>query len=72
MPRALAARPRKDVAAADDDGDLDAELLDLADLAGDLRGDRRVDPEGLVAHQGFAGEFEEDAGVGGVTRPAII
>ena len=49
------------VAAADDDGGLDAELLDFADLLGDLGGDGGIDPEGLFAHEGFAGEFEEDA-----------
>ena len=54
------------VAAADDDGDLDAELLDFADLAGDLGGDRGIDAERLLAHQGFAGEFEEDARVDGL------
>ncbi len=48
--------------------DLHAELLDFADLTGDLRGDRRVDAEGLLAHEGFAGKFEEDAGVGGPRR----
>ena len=53
------------VAAADDDGDLDAELLDFADLPGDLRGGGGVDAERLLAHQGFAGEFQEDAGEGG-------
>ena len=64
---ALGARRQaaEQVAAADDDGDLDAELLDLADLLGDLRGDRRVDPERLLAHEGFAGEFEEDAAIDG-------
>ncbi len=31
----------------------------------DLRGDGRVDAERLLAHQGFAGEFEEDAVVDG-------
>ena len=40
-----AARARRqaaeDVAAADDDAGLDAERLDLADVLGDLRGDRR-------------------------------
>ena len=44
---------------------LDAERLDFADLARDLRGDRRIDPEGLLAHQRFAGELQEDAGVDG-------
>ena len=51
----------EDVAAADDDGRLDAEALDLADVAGDAGGDGRIDPELLVAHQRFAGELQEDA-----------
>ena len=36
-------------------------LLDLADLLGDLGRDGRVDPELLLAHQGFAGELQQDA-----------
>ena len=51
----------EDVAAADDDGRLNAHLLDLTDLAGDLRGNGRIDAIALLAHQGFAREFEEDA-----------
>ena len=31
----------------------------------DLRGDGRIDAVGLLAHQGFAGELEENALVGG-------
>ena len=58
----------EDVAAADDDGGLDAHALDLGDVLGDLRGDGRVDAVGLRAHQGFAGEFEEDAFVSGGRR----
>ena len=51
----------EDVAAADDDGGLDAEALDLADVPGDARGDGGIDPELLVAHQRFAGQLQEDA-----------
>ena len=51
----------EDVAAADDDGGLDAEALDLADVARDARGDRRIDAELLLAHEGFAGQLEERA-----------
>ena len=51
----------EDVAAADDDGRLHAHRLDLADLAGDLRGNGRIDAVALLAHEGFAGEFQEDA-----------
>ena len=53
------------VAAADHDRGLDAELLDLLDVFRDLGGDRGVDSELLLAHQGFAGKFEQDALVGG-------
>ena len=58
----------EDVAAADDDGGLDAHALDFGDVLGDLRRDGRIDAVGLLAHQGFAGEFEEDAFVGGRGR----
>ena len=37
------ARAAEDVAAADDDGDLDAAAADLADLAGDALEDRGID-----------------------------
>ena len=55
----------EDVAAADDDGGLDAAALDVGDLAGDLVGDGRVDAEFLLAHQGFAGQLQENALIGG-------
>ena len=55
----------EDVAAADDDGGLDAHALDFGDVQGDLVGDGGIDPVGLLAHQGFAGKFQEDAFVGG-------
>ena len=51
----------EDVAAADHDRGLDAHALDLGDVARDLRRNRGIDPVVLFAHQGFAGEFEEDA-----------
>ena len=64
---ALGARRQaaEQVAAADDDRGLDAELLDLADVPGDAGGDRRVDPELLLAHEGFTGEFQEDTAIDG-------
>ena len=55
----------EDVAAADDDGRLDAHALDFGDVLGDLRRHGRIDAVGLLAHQGFAGQFQEDALVGG-------
>jgi hypothetical protein len=54
----------EDVAAADHDGGLNPHALDLGDVTRDLRRDRRIDPVVLSAHQGFAGELEEDAFVG--------
>ena len=53
------------VAAADDDAGLDAELLDFGDVLGDLRGDGGVDAELLLAHEGFAGQLQQDAAVDG-------
>ena len=50
----------EEVAAADDDRRLDAELLDLGDVLGDLRGDGGIDAELLLAHEGFAGELQQD------------
>jgi len=51
--------------AADHHRGLHAQRLDLADVTGDARSDRRVDPKRLVAHQGFTGELEQDATVNG-------
>ena len=50
----------EDVAAADDDPDLDAEAVDLGDLAGDERADRRVDAVLTVPEQRLAGQLEQD------------
>ena len=55
----------EDVAAADDDGGLDAEPLDFADVHGDPRHHGRIDAELLFAHQGFARQLEEDSLVDG-------
>ena len=55
----------EDVAAADDDRDLDTHRLDFGDVFRDLRRHGRVDAVGLLAHQGFAGKFQENAFVGG-------
>ncbi len=56
----------EDIAAANHDGRLDTEVLDVFDVPGDLGGDGRVDAVLLLAHQGFARELQEDAFVGGV------
>ena len=58
----------EDVAAADDDGGLDAQALDFGDIVGDLRRHGRIDAEVLLAHQGFAGQLQKDAFVGGSGR----
>ena len=57
-----------DVAAADDDGDLHPQGVDVADLVGDRRHHRLVDAEGLRAHQGLARELEQDPPVDGHGR----
>ena len=55
----------KDVAAADHDGRLDAHVPESsATSRGDLRRDGRVDPVVLLAHERFAGQFQENALVG--------
>ena len=58
----------EDIAAADDDGGLDAHRLDFGDVERDLRGHGGIDAVVGLAHQGFAGEFEKDAFVGGSGR----
>ena len=58
--------PAPDVAAADDDRDLDAEVVDLLYLARDLLHDlgrNRFFRAGFA--QRFAAQFEDDASVGG-------
>ena len=50
----------EDVAATDDDPDLDAEAVDLRDLAGDERADGRVDAVLAIAEQRLAGQLEQD------------
>jgi hypothetical protein len=68
IPRALAATPAEDVAAADHDGGLDTHALNLSDVARDLRRDGGIDAVALLAHERFAGKFEEDAFIGGGAR----
>src|SRR5690606_26792955 len=50
----------EDVASPDHDGDLDAEAMDLGHLRGDLVEGTGIDSVFAVAHEGFAGELEED------------
>ena len=51
----------EDVAAADDDRDLDAALADDLDLLGERVEDVRVDAVADVAHERFAGELQQHA-----------
>ena len=50
----------EDVPAADHDADLDAQAVDLGDLARDERAHGRIDPVGPVAEQGLTGQLEQD------------
>jgi hypothetical protein len=63
----MPAAPRhaaEDVAAADHDRHLHTQLRDFGDLIDHALDGGTVDAEGIVAHQGFAGQFEQDALVG--------
>ena len=51
----------EDVAATDDDPDLDAGAVDLRHLAGDERADGGVDAVLAIAEQRLAGQLEQDA-----------
>jgi len=62
----------KDVAAADDDADLDAGLLHFDCLAGQAADHLRVDAVIGLAEQGFAGELEQDAFVLDLGRHARL
>jgi hypothetical protein len=48
------------VVTANHDADLNPQLLDFADLPGNLSGRHRADAERLIAHEGFAGQLQED------------
>ncbi len=64
MPLAAAGEAAEDVAAADDDGDLAAGRDCFGDVASETLGDGHVDAEIAFAHQGFAGELEQQPPVG--------
>ena len=53
----------EDVAAADDEAHLDTDSDDLRDLSADAVDGGSIDGRAGLTHQGFAGEFEENAGV---------
>ena len=57
----LQAGTAEDVAAADHEADLRPGLLGLDDLLGQPGQDFRVDAVIAAAHEGFAGELQQDA-----------
>ena len=61
MPLAAPDKPAEDIAAADDDGDLDAEVADLFHLGRDRVEHGMVDAVPLIAHEGLARELEQYA-----------
>ena len=65
MPPAAGLDAAEDVAGADDDRDLDAAGVDLVDLRRDRLHPLRIGPVGEIAHQGLAGELEQDPLEGG-------
>ena len=62
----MRAERKEDVAAADDDDDLDAQLTELGDLAGHTGDGLGADAKALISAERFAGKFEEDAFVFGL------
>ena len=56
-----ASEPAPDVAATDDDGDIDAALADLLDLLRDVLDDSRIDAEALIAGERFTTELQDNA-----------
>ena len=71
MPDRRKTRAAEDVAAADDDADLHAGLLHLDDLAREPAQHFRIDAVVGLAHQRFAGEFQQDALVLDVGGPCV-
>src|SRR5205823_487688 len=62
----------KDVATADDDGDLDAGALHVDDLVGDVGERLRVDAGPPPPHQRLAGKFQKNATVPGASHSAGV
>ena len=61
-------QPAEDVAATDHDADLDTQAVDLRDLAGDERADRRVDAVRAIPEQRLARQLEQDPAVAQAAR----
>ena len=51
----------KEISAADDDGNLDAQGVNVRQFSGDFVDAQGIDAETLVRGQGLAGELEQDA-----------
>jgi hypothetical protein len=51
----------KDIAAADDDADLNTQSVNVFDFGGDAADNVRVDSEGLFTHQNFTAELQQNA-----------
>jgi hypothetical protein len=51
----------KEIAAANDDGHLDAEIVDIGKFGRDFMNARGVDAEALIGGEGFAGDFQQNA-----------
>ena len=51
----------KDVSTADDNSNLDAERMNIFDLAGNPTDDIRIDAEALLAHKSLAAQLQKDA-----------
>ena len=47
-------------------GNLDAELVDGGDFSGDAVDGVRIDAVFILAHEGFAGQFQQDTAVSGI------
>ena len=50
----------EDVAASDDNRDLNAETVDVFELGRDSKHDVRINAEALITHQGFATELQQN------------
>jgi hypothetical protein len=63
----------EDIASTDDDGDLDAEAVNVLDLRCDPADDVGIDAEALLAHESLAAELQQDTFVFEIfTHPALL
>ena len=61
MSLACCGHAAEEISAANDDGDLHAERVDVRQFGGNLVNARRIDAKALVRRQGLAGELEQNA-----------